>query len=228
MTIPDGAVVLLPLVHPAIRMDAFEWEEIGELMARHSIKLVVEATDVGLGVSLEEDTAPLRILASKLPLAVVYSLDWLLHDESVGCVHILSTQDSLCAAKGLLEELAVASGSQATYGAQLAHLLLQDIQLFESVKRGLDEVRVALAFRKQGLCQRLAELRCYPQSDELSWSSYGAQRGPWLFCPFAHEEIQALRFNGVKVFPTAFVACAAEALADFDTVGRVMAEAIGT
>lgn len=195
-------------------------------MVGRNLRPVLDSSDIGLDTGLDSDSEGLRIVASRLPVMVIHSVRWLVPDSPVGILHMVcGLEAERSTAAMLLERFAAADGSRATYGGRVVYELLTDAQLFAAVQRAYHRLREELAAKKQELCSRLADLHAWPEGEALfSWRQLATQAGPWLFCPFASDAVDALGDAGIRVAGTGFLSIAAAH--DIPTLAEAIRDAV--
>jgi aspartate/tyrosine/aromatic aminotransferase len=205
------------------------WEEVADVCATRGLYLVIDASDAGLGTGeLREDIAPIRRVAARTPVVVLHSMDWMLPGAALSVIHVVcGTATDQAHAETLLARLAVAEGSPGMHGPTVATEMLRDVQHFEALLRSLRRLYAELTQRKQDLCARLASLKCPPEDRAFSWLALGVQPGPWLFCPWAEDQISALRRAGISVSTTGFLSVEALGKHDVWSLATQLRDALG-
>lgn len=170
-----------------------QYGAVADLIAEKGALALVDIAYQGFGDGLEEDAAPTRLLASKLPellVAASCSKNFGIYRERTGCLMAISeTATQTANAQGSLNFLNRQNYSfPPDHGARLVTMILNDEALKADWMAELEEVRNGML----GLRQQLAdELRQRTNSDRFDFIAQ--HRGMFSRIGATPEEVQKMR-----------------------------------
>lgn len=187
--VPGDVVLLHGCCHNPTGADfsTDQWEVLGALMAKRGLLPFIDLAYQGLGVSLDDDAAGVRIVARHCPeLMVAYSCDknFGLYRERVGALFILAAEPEAAAVvQSNLLSLARANWSMPPdHGAAVARIVLENADLHAQWLAELDEVRTRIDAMRQGLAAL-----------DPALAFIGRQKGMFSTLPLAPDQVKAMR-----------------------------------
>jgi aspartate aminotransferase len=170
-----------------------QWDTVAEIFARRGIVPFVDLAYQGLAEGLEEDAYGARIMAERLPEAVIVSScskNLGLYRERVGSVSVVSqnAEQSKAVATNLANVARGIYSMPPDHGAAIAGRVFNDPELYALWIEELGEVRDRLNGLRQLLVDKLAE-RDAPRD----FSFIADERGMFSFLGIEKERIVRLR-----------------------------------
>ncbi|MBO9378682.1 aminotransferase class I/II-fold pyridoxal phosphate-dependent enzyme [Sphingomonas histidinilytica] len=187
--VPGDAVLLHGCCHNPTGADFTidQWEALGALMAKRGLLPFIDLAYQGLGASMDEDAAGVRIVARHCPeLLVAYSCDknFGLYRERVGALFVLAAEPEAAAVvQSNLLSLARANWSMPPdHGAAVVRLILESVELRAQWLAELDEVRTRIAAMRTGLAAL-----------DPALAFIGRQKGMFSTLPLSPDQVKAMR-----------------------------------
>jgi len=185
-----GDVVLLHgCCHNPTGVDftAGQWEELGALMAARGLLPFIDLAYQGLGDSMDDDAAGVRIVARHCPeLLVAYSCDknFGLYRERVGALFVLAPEpEAAVVVQSNLLSLARANWSMPPdHGAAVVRLILESGELRALWLAELDEMRCRIRAMREGLA-----------AQDPALAFIAGQKGMFSTLKLSPEQVKALR-----------------------------------
>ncbi|MBC8737734.1 aspartate/tyrosine/aromatic aminotransferase [Paraburkholderia sp. UCT31] len=194
--LPEKSIVLLhACCHNPTGVDLSppQWAELVPVLQRRKLIAFVDMAYQGFGAGLEEDAAPVRLLAdANVPLIVAnsFSKNFSLYGERVGALSVVckSADEAARVAGQLMSAVRANYSNPPTHGARLVANVLADATLRASWEAELGAMRERiLAMRKvihAGLDGRV---------DEVMRARYVAQRGMFTYTGLSESQVERLR-----------------------------------
>jgi aromatic-amino-acid transaminase len=194
--LPEKSVVLLHACchNPTgVDLSPAQWAELVPVLQRRKLIPFVDMAYQGFGAGLEEDAAPVRLLAdANVPLIVAnsFSKNFSLYGERVGALSVVckSADEAARVAGQLMSAVRGNYSNPPTHGARLVANVLSDATLRASWEAELGEMRERiLAMRNvihAGLDGRV---------DEVMRARYVAQRGMFTYTGLSESQVERLR-----------------------------------
>ncbi|MGF6638964.1 aromatic amino acid transaminase [Paraburkholderia sp. MM6662-R1] len=194
--LPEKSIVLLhACCHNPTGVDLSppQWAELVPVLQRRKLIAFVDMAYQGFGAGLEEDAAPVRLLAdANVPLIVAnsFSKNFSLYGERVGALSVVckSADEAARVAGQLMSAVRANYSNPPTHGARLVANVLADATLRASWEAELGAMRERiLAMRKvihAGLDGRV---------DEVMRARYIAQRGMFTYTGLSESQVERLR-----------------------------------
>ncbi|MGF6965080.1 aromatic-amino-acid transaminase [Paraburkholderia sp. WC7.3g] len=194
--LPEKSVVLLHACchNPTgVDLSPAQWAELVPVLQRRKLIAFVDMAYQGFGAGLEEDAAPVRLLAdANVPLVVAnsFSKNFSLYGERVGALSVVckSADEAARVAGQLMSAVRANYSNPPTHGARLVANVLADATLRASWEAELGAMRERiLAMRKvihAGLAGRV---------DEVMRARYVAQRGMFTYTGLSESQVERLR-----------------------------------
>ncbi|MGF6732542.1 aromatic-amino-acid transaminase [Paraburkholderia youngii] len=194
--LPEKSVVLLHACchNPTgVDLSPAQWAELAPVLQRRKLIAFVDMAYQGFGAGLEEDAAPVRLLAdAKVPLIVAnsFSKNFSLYGERVGALSVVckSADEAARVAGQLMSAVRANYSNPPTHGARLVANVLADATLRASWEAELGAMRERiLAMRNvihAGLDGRV---------DEVMRARYVAQRGMFTYTGLSESQVERLR-----------------------------------
>ncbi|MBB5461626.1 amino acid aminotransferase [Paraburkholderia sp. Cpub6] len=195
-TLPEKSIVLLHACchNPTgVDLSPSQWAELVPVLQRRKLIAFVDMAYQGFGAGLEEDAAPVRLLAdANVPLIVAnsFSKNFSLYGERVGALSVVckSADEAARVAGQLMSAVRANYSNPPTHGARLVANVLADATLRASWEAELGAMRERiLAMRKvihAGLDGRV---------DEVMRARYVAQRGMFTYTGLSESQVERLR-----------------------------------
>ncbi|MGF6506561.1 aromatic amino acid transaminase [Paraburkholderia sp. 32] len=195
-TLPEKSIVLLHACchNPTgVDLSPSQWTELVPVLQRRKLIAFVDMAYQGFGAGLEEDAAPVRLLAdANVPLIVAnsFSKNFSLYGERVGALSVVckSADEAARVAGQLMSAVRANYSNPPTHGARLVANVLADATLRASWEAELGAMRERiLAMRKvihAGLDGRV---------DEVMRARYVAQRGMFTYTGLSESQVERLR-----------------------------------
>ncbi|MGF6703123.1 aromatic-amino-acid transaminase [Paraburkholderia sp. MM5496-R1] len=195
-TLPEKSIVLLHACchNPTgVDLSPSQWAELVPVLQRRKLIAFVDMAYQGFGAGLEEDAAPVRLLAdANVPLIVAnsFSKNFSLYGERVGALSVVckSADEAARVAGQLMSAVRANYSNPPTHGARLVANVLADATLRASWEAELGAMRERiLAMRKvihAGLDGRV---------DEVMRARYIAQRGMFTYTGLSESQVERLR-----------------------------------
>ncbi|MBB5498174.1 amino acid aminotransferase [Paraburkholderia sp. MM5384-R2] len=194
--LPEKSIVLLHACchNPTgVDLSPSQWAELVPVLQRRKLIAFVDMAYQGFGAGLEEDAAPVRLLAdANVPLIVAnsFSKNFSLYGERVGALSVVckSADEAARVAGQLMSAVRANYSNPPTHGARLVANVLADATLRASWEAELGAMRERiLAMRKvihAGLDGRV---------DEVMRARYVAQRGMFTYTGLSESQVERLR-----------------------------------
>ncbi|MGF6916347.1 aromatic amino acid transaminase [Paraburkholderia sp. 40] len=194
--LPEKSIVLLHACchNPTgVDLSPSQWAELVPVLQRRKLIAFVDMAYQGFGAGLEEDAAPVRLLAdANVPLIVAnsFSKNFSLYGERVGALSVVckSADEAARVAGQLMSAVRANYSNPPTHGARLVANVLADATLRASWEAELGAMRERiLAMRKvihAGLDGRV---------DEVMRARYVAQRGMFTYTGLSESQVEHLR-----------------------------------
>ncbi|WP_233805443.1 amino acid aminotransferase [Paraburkholderia sp. HP33-1] len=194
--LPEKSVVLLHACchNPTgVDLSPAQWAELTPVLQRRKLIAFVDMAYQGFGAGLEEDAAPVRLLAdANVPLIVAnsFSKNFSLYGERVGALSVVckSADEAARVAGQLMSAVRANYSNPPTHGARLVANVLADATLRASWEAELGAMRERiLAMRNvihAGLDGRV---------DEVMRARYVAQRGMFTYTGLSESQVERLR-----------------------------------
>ncbi|MEX3899602.1 aromatic amino acid transaminase [Paraburkholderia sp. BR10954] len=194
--LPEKSVVLLHACchNPTgVDLSPAQWAELVPVLQRRKLIAFVDMAYQGFGAGLEDDAAPVRLLAgANVPLIVAnsFSKNFSLYGERVGALSVVckSADEAARVAGQLMSAVRANYSNPPTHGARLVANVLADATLRASWEAELGAMRERiLAMRKvihAGLDGRV---------DEVMRARYVAQRGMFTYTGLSERQVERLR-----------------------------------
>ncbi|MEX3786669.1 amino acid aminotransferase [Paraburkholderia sp. BR14374] len=194
--LPEKSVVLLHACchNPTgVDLSPAQWAELAPVLQRRKLMAFVDMAYQGFGAGLEEDAAPVRLLAdANVPLIVAnsFSKNFSLYGERVGALSVVckSADEAARVAGQLMSAVRANYSNPPTHGARLVANVLADATLRASWEAELGAMRERiLAMRNvihAGLDGRV---------DEVMRARYVAQRGMFTYTGLSESQVERLR-----------------------------------
>ncbi|MEM5298233.1 amino acid aminotransferase [Burkholderia sp. JPY481] len=194
--LPEKSVVLLHACchNPTgVDLSPAQWAELAPVLQRRKLIAFVDMAYQGFGAGLEEDAAPVRLLAdANVPLIVAnsFSKNFSLYGERVGALSVVckSADEAARVAGQLMSAVRANYSNPPTHGARLVANVLADATLRASWEAELGTMRERiLAMRNvihAGLDGRV---------DEVMRARYVAQRGMFTYTGLSESQVERLR-----------------------------------
>ncbi|MGF6261318.1 aromatic-amino-acid transaminase [Paraburkholderia youngii] len=194
--LPEKSVVLLHACchNPTgVDLSPAQWAELAPVLQRRELIAFVDMAYQGFGAGLEEDAAPVRLLAdANVPLIVAnsFSKNFSLYGERVGALSVVckSADEAARVAGQLMSAVRANYSNPPTHGARLVANVLADATLRASWEAELGAMRERiLAMRNvihAGLDGRV---------DEVMRARYVAQRGMFTYTGLSESQVERLR-----------------------------------
>ncbi|RZF29308.1 aspartate/tyrosine/aromatic aminotransferase [Paraburkholderia sp. UYCP14C] len=194
--LPEQSVVLLHACchNPTgVDLSPAQWAELVPVLQRRKLIAFVDMAYQGFGAGLEEDAAPVRLLAdAHVPLIVAnsFSKNFSLYGERVGALSVVckSADEAARVAGQLMSAVRANYSNPPTHGACLVANVLADATLRASWEAELGAMRERiLAMRNvihAGLDGRV---------DEVLRARYVAQRGMFTYTGLSESQVERLR-----------------------------------
>ncbi|MBB5422068.1 aromatic-amino-acid transaminase [Paraburkholderia sp. JPY158] len=194
--LPEKSVVLLHACchNPTgVDLSPAQWAELVPVLQRRKLIAFVDMAYQGFGAGLEEDAAPVRLLAdANVPLIVAnsFSKNFSLYGERVGALSVVckSADEAARVAGQLMSAVRANYSNPPTHGARLVANVLADATLRASWQAELGAMRERiLAMRNvihAGLDGRV---------DEVMRARYVAQRGMFTYTGLSESQAERLR-----------------------------------
>ncbi|NUY31729.1 aspartate/tyrosine/aromatic aminotransferase [Paraburkholderia sp. JPY303] len=194
--LPEKSVVLLHACchNPTgVDLSPAQWAELVPVLQRRKLIAFVDMAYQGFGAGLEEDAAPVRLLAdANVPLIVAnsFSKNFSLYGERVGALSVVckSADEAARVAGQLMSAVRANYSNPPTHGARLVANVLADATLRASWQAELGAMRERiLAMRNvihAGLDGRV---------DEVMRARYVAQRGMFTYTGLSESQVERLR-----------------------------------
>jgi aromatic-amino-acid transaminase len=194
--LPEKSVVLLHACchNPTgVDLSPAQWAELVPVLQRRKLIAFVDMAYQGFGAGLEEDAAPVRLLAdANVPLIVAnsFSKNFSLYGERVGALSVVckSADEAARVAGQLMSAVRANYSNPPTHGARLVANVLADPTLRASWEAELGAMRERiLAMRNvihAGLDGRV---------DEVMRARYVAQRGMFTYTGLSESQVERLR-----------------------------------
>ncbi|NVH77601.1 aspartate/tyrosine/aromatic aminotransferase [Paraburkholderia sp. JPY432] len=194
--LPEKSVVLLHACchNPTgVDLSPAQWAELAPVLQRRKLIAFVDMAYQGFGAGLEEDAAPVRLLAdANVPLIVAnsFSKNFSLYGERVGALSVVckSADEAARVAGQLMSAVRANYSNPPTHGARLVANVLADATLRASWEAELGAMRERiLAMRNvihAGLDGRV---------DEVMRGRYVAQRGMFTYTGLSESQVERLR-----------------------------------
>ncbi|MBB5507529.1 amino acid aminotransferase [Paraburkholderia atlantica] len=194
--LPEKSVVLLHACchNPTgVDLSPAQWAELVPVLQRRKLIAFVDMAYQGFGAGLEEDAAPVRMLAdANVPLIVAnsFSKNFSLYGERVGALSVVckSADEAARVAGQLMSAVRANYSNPPTHGARLVANVLADATLRASWQAELGAMRERiLAMRNvihAGLDGRV---------DEVMRARYVAQRGMFTYTGLSESQVERLR-----------------------------------
>ncbi|EDZ97953.1 Aspartate transaminase [Burkholderia sp. H160] len=194
--LPEKSVVLLHACchNPTgVDLSPAQWAELVPVLQRRKLIAFVDMAYQGFGAGLEEDAAPVRLLAdTNVPLIVAnsFSKNFSLYGERVGALSVVckSADEAARVAGQLMSAVRANYSNPPTHGARLVANVLADATLRASWEAELGQMRERiLAMRNvihTGLDGRV---------DEVMRARYVAQRGMFTYTGLSESQVERLR-----------------------------------
>ncbi|MGF6852559.1 aromatic amino acid transaminase [Paraburkholderia sp. CI3] len=195
-TLPEKSIVLLHACchNPTgVDLSPSQWAELVPVLQRRKLIAFVDMAYQGFGAGLEEDAAPVRLLAdANVPLIVAnsFSKNFSLYGERVGALSVVckSADEAARVAGQLMSAVRANYSNPPTHGARLVANVLADATLRASWEAELGAMRERiLAMRNvihAGLDGRV---------DEVMRARYVAQRGMFTYTGLSESQVERLR-----------------------------------
>lgn len=187
--LPGDVVLLHGCCHNPTGADfsADQWEALGALMAKRGLLPFIDLAYQGLGLSMDDDAAGVRIVARHCPeLLVAYSCDknFGLYRERVGALFVLAADAGAArVVQSNLLSLARANWSMPPdHGAAVVRLILESAELRAQWLAELDAVRARINAMRRGLAAL-----------DSSLAFIGRQQGMFSTLPLAPHQVKAMR-----------------------------------
>lgn len=194
--LPAGSVVLLQACcHNPTGADLSpeQWRDLAGVLRGAALVPFIDYAYGGFGEGLEQDAAPIRLLAEAgLPLLVAtsFSKSFALYGERVGALSVLA--DTPAQAALLTEALKGVIRNQystpPTHGALLVATVLSDPALQAQWRAELEEMRLRILAMRRALCDRLAGNTAPP-----GFEVFLRQKGLFSFSGLSAAQVARLR-----------------------------------
>jgi aspartate aminotransferase len=170
-----------------------QWQAVAELLQRRRLVPFLDLAYLGFAASLDDDAAAVRMLAQRLPealIAVSFSKNLGLYRERVGALIVVS--ESATRAEAVLSHtLQIARGIYSMppdHGAAIAARIFSDPELKRNWIRELDAMRTRIQEMRVLLAQRLKSV-----TGDGSFDFIRAQRGMFSLLGVSAPAVERLR-----------------------------------
>jgi aspartate aminotransferase len=170
-----------------------QWQALAELLKRRGLTPFLDLAYLGFAASLDEDAAPVRMVAERLPealIAVSFSKNLGLYRERVGALIVIS--ESATRAEAVLSQtLQIARGMYSMppdHGAAIAARIFSDPGLMRDWIGELDSMRTRIQEMRALLAQRLKTV-----TGDGSFDFIRAQRGMFSLLGLSAQAVERLR-----------------------------------
>jgi aspartate aminotransferase len=170
-----------------------QWEALAELLQRRGLIPFLDLAYQGFGSSLDGDAAAVRMVAQRVPealIAVSFSKNLGLYRERVGALVVVSENEARSEAV-LSHTLQIARGMYSMppdHGAAVAARIFADPVLRRDWVRGLDSMRTRIQEMRALLAQRLSDA-----TGDGSFDFIRAQRGMFSLLGVSAQAVDRLR-----------------------------------
>jgi aspartate aminotransferase len=193
---PGGDVVLIhACCHNPTGADLQpdQWQALADLLLRRKLIPFLDLAYLGFASSLDDDAAAVRMIAERVPealIAVSFSKNLGLYRERVGALIVVSENQTRAAAV-LSHTLQMARGMYSMppdHGAAIAARIFLDPPLKREWLRELESMRARIQEMRTLLAQRLKSL-----TGDGSFDFIGAQRGMFSLLGVSPQAVDRLR-----------------------------------
>jgi aspartate/tyrosine/aromatic aminotransferase len=191
---PGDVVLLHGCCHnpTGANLNATEWVAVADLLQSKRAVPFIDLAYQGFGDGLEQDAAPTRMIAARLPevlIAASCSKNFGIYRERTGILIALGTPANRATTQGNLAFLNRQNFSfPPDHGARLVTMILQDATLTAQWKTELEEVRLNMLTLRQSLADHL---RVETGSDRYGFIAQ--HRGMFSRIGIAEVQVDALR-----------------------------------
>jgi aromatic-amino-acid transaminase len=194
--LPEKSVVLLHACchNPTgVDLNPAQWAELVPVLQRRKLIAFVDMAYQGFGASLEEDAAPVRLLAdADVPLIVAnsFSKNFSLYGERCGALSVVckSAEEATRVAGQLMSAVRANYSNPPTHGAKLVANVLADATLRASWEAELAGMRERILAMRNTIYTGLAG-----RVDEVMRERYVAQRGMFTYTGLNEKQVERLR-----------------------------------
>ena len=193
--IPSGDLVLLHgcCHNPSgVDLKPAEWQAVARICNERGLLPFIDLAYQGLGDSLDDDAAGLRIMAEACPELIVassYSKNFGLYRERVGALQIVtSSSAAVSVVQSQLDSVVRTSYSMPpAHGAAIVEIILGDEALNLAWVQELDEMRDRINGLRNALAERLGS------ATGQDFSFIRKQRGMFSFLGISPEQVSRLQ-----------------------------------
>ncbi|MDE0114489.1 MAG: aspartate/tyrosine/aromatic aminotransferase [Albidovulum sp.] len=189
------AIVLHGCCHnpTGANLDLAQWEEVSDLLLKKGAVPIIDIAYQGFGEGLDEDAAPVRLLAAKMPemlVAASCSKNFGIYRERTGILIAVAPNPATKAlAQGTLVFLNRQNYSfPPDHGARLVSMILTDSSLKSEWREELRAMRESMRDLRNSLA---TALRGLTGSDRFGF--IGAHRGMFSLIGASVEQVEAMR-----------------------------------
>ena len=194
--LPEKSVVLLHACchNPTgVDLSPAQWAELVPVLQRRKLIAFVDMAYQGFGAGLEEDAAPVRLLAdTNVPLIVAnsFSKNFSLYGERVGALSVVcrSADEAARVAGQLMSAVRANYSNPPTHGARLVANVLADAALRASWETELGAMRERILAMRHVIHAGLEG-----RVDEVMRARYVAQRGMFTYTGLSESQVERLR-----------------------------------
>ncbi|NML32770.1 amino acid aminotransferase [Paraburkholderia antibiotica] len=195
-TLPEKSVVLLHACchNPTgVDLSPAQWAELVPVLQRRKLIAFVDMAYQGFGAGLEEDAAPVRLLAdANVPLIVAnsFSKNFSLYGERVGALSVVckSADEAARVAGQLMSAVRANYSNPPTHGARLVANVLADATLRASWETELGAMRERILAMRNVIYAGLEG-----RVDDVMRTRYVAQRGMFTYTGLSESQVERLR-----------------------------------
>ncbi|HEX3381312.1 MAG TPA: amino acid aminotransferase [Paraburkholderia sp.] len=194
--LPEQSVVLLHACchNPTgVDLSPAQWAELVPVLQRRKLIAFVDMAYQGFGASLEDDAAPVRLLAdANVPMIVAnsFSKNFSLYGERVGALSVVckSADEAARVAGQLMSAVRANYSNPPTHGARLVANVLADATLRASWEAELGTMRERILAMRNVIHAGLEG-----RVDEVMRARYVAQRGMFTYTGLSESQVERLR-----------------------------------
>jgi aromatic-amino-acid transaminase len=195
-SLPQQSVVLLHACchNPTgVDLSPAQWTELVPVLQRRKLIAFVDMAYQGFGAGLDEDAAPVRLLAdANVPLIVAnsFSKNFSLYGERVGALSVVckSADEAARVAGQLMSAVRANYSNPPTHGARLVANVLADATLRASWEAELGTMRERILAMRNVIHAGLDG-----GVDEVMRARYVAQRGMFTYTGLSESQVERLR-----------------------------------
>ncbi len=191
---PGTIVVLHACCHnpTGVDLSMAQWREVAAVIAERGLVPFVDLAYQGFGVGIDDDAAPVRLLADigvPLLVSISFSKSFALYGERVGALAVVaSSAPEGARLMGQIKNIIRAQYSTApTHGASIVGMVLNTAELETLWRDELDSMRARIATMRDGLAERLRG------ANGQDFSAIARQRGLFSYSGLSQSQVAALK-----------------------------------